>query len=56
MKELEHLSPNTKFLYWIENFLISKVRADRFVEMRRKIGQGEYIPYDKIIKQLTVIP
>ena len=56
MKELEHLSQGTKFLYWIENFLISKIRADRFVEIRRKTRDGEYIPYDEIIKRLTVIP
>ena len=56
MKALEHLSPDTEFLYWIENFLISKIRADRFVEIRRKVERGEYIPYDEIIKHLTVIP
>ena len=33
MKALEQYSPNTKFLYWIENFLISKVRADRVAEL-----------------------
>lgn len=27
MKALESLSPNTKFMYWIENFLVSRIRA-----------------------------
>ncbi len=33
MKRLEHLSPNTKFLYWIENFLISRCRAIKYGEI-----------------------
>lgn len=37
MKALEHLSPDTKFLYWIENFLISRLRAERFVSLMTKI-------------------
>ena len=37
MKALEHLSPNTKFMYWIENFLISRVRAENFAEIMNKI-------------------
>jgi hypothetical protein len=30
MKKLEHLSKETKFDYWIENFLISRLRALKF--------------------------
>ncbi len=30
MRKLEYLSPNTKFLYWIENFLKSRIRAMRY--------------------------
>ena len=37
MKPLEKLSPNTKFMYWIENFLISRGRAIRFAEEIDKI-------------------
>lgn len=37
MKRLEHLSPKTKFLYWIENFLISRHRALAWWDMRDKI-------------------
>lgn len=33
MKALEHLSPNTKFMYWIENFLVSRLRALKFAEL-----------------------
>lgn len=29
MKQLEGLAPGTRFLYWIENFLISRLRAER---------------------------
>lgn len=28
MKSLEHLSPDTEFLYWIENFLKSNIRSE----------------------------
>ena len=41
MKALEHLSPNTKFMYWIENFLISRVRAENFAEIMNKIDLHE---------------
>jgi hypothetical protein len=33
MRALERLSPNTEFLYWIENFLISRLRAKKFSEL-----------------------
>ena len=41
MKPLERLSPNTKFMYWIENFLISRGRAIRFAEEIDKIEAGD---------------
>ena len=37
MKPLEKLSKNTEFSYWIENFLISRRRAERFEEESTKI-------------------
>ena len=40
MKRLEALSPNTRFLYWIENFLISRDRAERYDDLREKIEMG----------------
>ena len=33
MKKLEHLSPDTEFDYWIENFIISRKRALKFEEL-----------------------
>ncbi len=37
MKSLEHLSKNTEFSYWIENFLISRRRALCFGELCDKL-------------------
>ena len=37
MKSLEKYSPNTKFLYWIENFLRSRLRAELFADLAEKI-------------------
>jgi hypothetical protein len=53
MKKLEHLSPDTEFIYWIENFLISRLRALRFAEIMDSIDGGEDIDYDEIEKRLT---
>lgn len=40
MKPLEKLSPDTKFLYWIERFIISRRRALRYGELMDKIDEG----------------
>lgn len=40
MMALEPLSPNTEFSYWIENFLISRLRAFKFEELYRKVTNG----------------
>lgn len=40
MKALEGLSPNTHFMYWIENFLVSRIRAERFVSLMTEIELG----------------
>lgn len=40
MKPLEKLSPDTKFLYWIERFIISRRRALRYSELMDKIDEG----------------
>jgi len=37
MRALEHFSPKTEFKYWIENHLISRLRAIRFEELMTKI-------------------
>ena len=57
IKELEPLSPNTKFLYWIENFLISRIRAENFVTIDEKIESGELkdVSYSQILKMIKEI-
>ncbi len=40
MKMLEKHSPSTKFLYWIERFLLSRLRAEKFVEIREAYQSG----------------
>ncbi len=55
MKALEKLSPNTKFLYWIENFLISRLRASLFEELYREYEAGEISSYEIFIKKLSDI-
>ena len=41
MKTLESLSPNTRFLYWVEGFLRSRLRAKKFSEIVNKYDRGE---------------
>lgn len=52
MKALEHLSHGTEFIYWIENFLISRLRALRFSDILDRLDSGEDMPYDKIVAAL----
>ena len=49
----EHLSPDTEFLYWIENFLISRLRALRFAEIEDRLDAGEDMTYDAIVAELS---
>ncbi|MBE6537406.1 MAG: hypothetical protein E7673_05580 [Ruminococcaceae bacterium] len=57
MKRLEHLSKGTEFTYWIENFLISNIRARKLVEIREKYDLGNLdMSYSDIVKELTTIP
>ena len=53
MKRLEHLSPNTEFLYWIENFLVSRLRAVRYAEISERIDAGEDLTYGDVTDYLT---
>lgn len=57
MKALEHLSPKTNFLYWIENFLISRVRAENFARIMGEIDDGDFEPKDftQIIERIIKI-
>jgi hypothetical protein len=55
MKELEPLSPDTEFDYWIESFIISRRRALRFEELRELYEQnsdGAPKSYDEFIERL----
>ena len=52
MKRLEHLSPDTEFIYWIENFLISRLRAMKFAEIEDRIDAGEDITYADVLDSL----
>ena len=48
MKKLEHLSPDTKFMYWIEGFLKSRVRAEKFAQIKDAIEAGKDFSYGEI--------
>jgi hypothetical protein len=52
MKPLEKLSPNTKFLYWIENFLRSRVRAENYGKLLDRIDGGATVPDSAVIIRL----
>lgn len=39
MMTLERLNPNTEFSYWIENFLISRLRAFKFEELYKEVSE-----------------
>ena len=53
MKRLERLSPDTEFIYWIENFLISRLRALKFAEIEQMIENGEDITYADVVEMLA---
>lgn len=52
MRALENLSPKTKFSYWIENFLISRLRAEKFVNL---VDENEQESYEEFIRKLKKI-
>ncbi|MBR2343560.1 MAG: hypothetical protein IKA64_04825 [Clostridia bacterium] len=41
MKPLERLSPSTEFSYWIERFLISAARAEKYCELIERVREGD---------------
>ena len=53
MKPLEKLSGKTKFIYWIENFIISRLRSLKFEELYEG-NKNEQI-YENTVKQLMDI-
>lgn len=52
MKPLEALSPSTEFIYWIENFLVSRLRALAFADIENRLDNGEDISYTEIVGEL----
>ena len=56
MKALEHLSQDTKFLYWVEGFLRSRVRAEKICEIIEIQEQGTLsMSYEEIRKEIERI-
>ena len=54
MKPLEKLSPNTKFDYWIENFLVSRLRALKLEKIAERLEKYE-MSYADAIRELENI-
>ncbi|MBO5879000.1 MAG: hypothetical protein J6Q68_00395 [Clostridia bacterium] len=55
MKTLEHLSPKTKFSYWIESFILSRKRSLKYQILKEKVDTGAHDApktYDDFIKEL----
>ncbi len=40
MRRLEKYSKDTKFMYWIENFLVSRLRALKYTELIEQVEEG----------------
>ncbi len=56
MKALEHLSPNTKFSYWIENFILSRRRSLAFAREMTLLENGAtdaVTTYDELIRRIN---
>ena len=57
MKPLEKKNPDTEFTYWIENFLISRLRALKFEDLYdATVEDTDNAPrtYDDLIKELKI--
>jgi predicted methyltransferase len=54
MKPLEKLSPSTKFDYWIENFLISRLRALKLEKIAERLEKYE-MSYADAVRELENI-
>ena len=50
MKPLERLSVDTKFSYWIENFLISRLRAIKLEQIAEKLEKYEMSYSDAVLE------
>jgi spermidine synthase len=40
MKKLERLSPKTEFSYWIQSYILSRKRAQKYEILREKVDTG----------------
>jgi hypothetical protein len=52
MKGLEKYSQGTEFMYWIEGFLISRLRALKLLELMDE----EHDSYDEVVEKLRKTP
>ena len=56
MKPFEEENPNTKFYYWVENFLRSGWRAEMYSQLIENYENGGLdIPYDEYIEKIEKI-
>ena len=53
MKPYEKLCRGTRFMYWIENFIISRLRALKFEELWEGLTDGDELTYSEIISKIT---
>lgn len=56
MKKLEHYSPKTEFSYWIENFLISRLRAEKFEALYNLVANDSDdapVTYEEFLERLN---
>ena len=56
MRALEHLSAGTRFMYWIERFIKSRLRAERYAKLFDKIDENSPDApktYDELYALLT---
>ena len=54
MLPLEKLSPKTEFLYWIEEFILSRLRSQKYGKLAELYERGELdMSFDEIMNELT---
>lgn len=53
MKALENLSESTRFSYWIEGYLKSRVRAENFGAIYEEYKAGKIADYEEFVSRLT---
>jgi hypothetical protein len=56
MKKLERLHPKTEFSYWVEGFILSRIRAYNYSKIAKKLDTGATDApksYDEFIEKLA---